>query len=42
VQSWIEYTTTTSIAKVLVFALIVAFLQLRPQGIYLVRSRSLA
>jgi len=42
VQSWIEYTTTTSIAKVLVFALIVAFLQARPQGIYLVRSRSLA
>lgn len=42
VQSWIEYTTTTSIAKVLVFALIVAFLQARPQGLFLVRSRSLA
>jgi urea transport system permease protein len=42
VQSWIEYSTTASIAKVLVFALIVAFLQVRPQGIYLVRSRSLA
>jgi urea transport system permease protein len=42
VQSSIEYTTTTSIAKVLVFALIVAFLQIRPQGLFLVRSRSLA
>lgn len=42
VQSWIEYTTTTSIAKVLVFALIVAFLQVRPQGLFVVRSRSLA
>lgn len=41
-QSWIEYSTTASIAKVLVFALIVAFLQARPQGIYLIRSRSLA
>jgi urea transport system permease protein len=42
VQSWIEYSTTASIAKVLVFALIVAFLQLRPQGIFTVRTRSLA
>ena len=42
VQSWIEYSTTASLAKVLVFALIVAFLQARPQGIYVVRSRSLA
>ncbi|MGD9531066.1 MAG: urea ABC transporter permease subunit UrtB, partial [Pseudonocardia sp.] len=42
VQSWIEYTTTTSIAKVLVFALIVAFLQVRPQGLFVARSRSLA
>ena len=41
-QSWIEYSTTASIAKVLIFALIIAFLQLRPQGIYNVRSRSLA
>ena len=41
-QSWIEYSTTASIAKVLVFALIVAFLQLRPQGIFAVRTRSLA
>ncbi|MGH3567894.1 MAG: urea ABC transporter permease subunit UrtB [Pseudonocardia sp.] len=42
VQSWVEYSTTASLAKVLVFALIVAFLQARPQGIYVVRSRSLA
>jgi urea transport system permease protein len=42
VQSWFEYSTTASIAKVLVFALIVAFLQVRPQGIYNVRTRSLA
>jgi len=42
VQSWIEYSTSASIAKVLVFALIVAFLQVRPQGIFAVRTRSLA
>lgn len=41
-QSWIQLSTTASIAKVLVFVLIVAFLQARPQGIYVVRSRSLA
>ncbi len=42
VQSFLEYSTGASIAKVLVFALIVAFLQLRPQGIFTVRSRSMA
>lgn len=42
VQSWIEYTTSASIAKVLVFALIIAFLQVRPQGIYRLQTRSLA
>ncbi|OLT15406.1 urea ABC transporter permease subunit UrtB [Pseudonocardia sp. CNS-139] len=42
VQSFLEYSTTASIAKVLVFALIVAFLQTRPQGIFAVRTRSLA
>jgi urea transport system permease protein len=42
VQSSIEFTTSASIAQVLVFALIVAFLQVRPQGIYQVRTRSLA
>ncbi|USX53899.1 urea ABC transporter permease subunit UrtB [Lentzea sp. HUAS12] len=40
-QSWIEYSTTASIAKVVVLALIVAFLQARPQGIFVVRTRSL-
>ncbi|BBF99589.1 MULTISPECIES: urea ABC transporter permease subunit UrtB [Pseudonocardia] len=40
-QSWIEYTTTASIAKVLVLALVVAFLQFRPQGIFTLRTRSL-
>jgi urea transport system permease protein len=42
VQSWIEYSTTASIAKVLVFALIVAFLQLRPQGIVTAPTRGIA
>jgi urea transport system permease protein len=42
IQSWIEYSTTASIAKVLVFALIVAFLQVRPQGIVAFRTRSIA
>ena len=40
-QSWIEYTTSASIAKVLVLALVVAFLQFRPQGIFALRTRSL-
>ena len=31
-----------SIAKVIVLVLIVAFLQIRPQGIYALRTRSLA
>jgi len=42
VQSWIEYSTTASIAKVLVFALIVAFLQVRPQGIVTAPTRGIA
>ncbi|MCC2307301.1 urea ABC transporter permease subunit UrtB [Cellulomonas chengniuliangii] len=41
-QATIEYSTTTSIAKVLVFVAIVAFLQARPQGLVAVRTRSLA
>ncbi|GAA2725058.1 urea ABC transporter permease subunit UrtB [Cellulomonas aerilata] len=41
-QAGIEYTTTASIAKVLVFVVIVAFLQARPQGLVQVRTRSLA
>ena len=41
-QATFEYSTTASIAKVLVFAVIVVFLQIRPQGIFSVRTRSLA
>jgi urea transport system permease protein len=41
-QSLIEYSTTVSVAKVLVFAAIVAFLQWRPQGLFTLRTRSLA
>ncbi len=41
-QATFEYSTTASIAKVLVFVVIVAFLQVRPQGLVSVRSRSLA
>ena len=41
-QATIEYSTTASIAKVLVFVAIVAFLQARPQGLVAVRTRSLA
>jgi urea transport system permease protein len=40
-QSAFEYSTTASIAKVLVFVVVVVFLQLRPQGIFNVRTRSL-
>jgi urea transport system permease protein len=41
-QSVVEYTTTLSVAKVAVFVAIVAFLQWRPQGLFTVRTRSLA
>ena len=41
-QSMLEYSTTVSVAKVLVFLAIVAFLQWRPQGLFAVRTRSLA
>jgi urea transport system permease protein len=41
-QSIFQYTTTASMAKVLLFIAIVVFLQLRPQGIVNVRTRSLA
>ncbi|MEE2033819.1 urea ABC transporter permease subunit UrtB [Rhodococcus chondri] len=40
-NSFIEYSTTASIAKVIVFVLIVIFLQLRPQGLFAVKTRSL-
>ncbi len=41
-NSYIEYSTTASIAKVIVFVVIVIFLQARPQGLFTVRTRSLA
>ena len=40
--SFFQYTTTASMAKVLVFVAIVIFLQVRPQGIVSVRTRGLA
>jgi len=41
-QSLVEYSTTVSVAKVAVFVAIVAFLQWRPQGLFTLRTRSLA
>ncbi|MEY9994461.1 urea transport system permease protein [Streptomyces sp. V4I8] len=41
-QSVLEYSTTVSVAKVMVLVAIVAFLQWRPQGLYTLRTRSLA
>ncbi|WP_330250756.1 urea ABC transporter permease subunit UrtB [Nocardia sp. NBC_00565] len=41
-NSYIEYSTTASIAKVIVFVIIVIVLQVRPQGLFTVRTRSLA
>jgi urea transport system permease protein len=41
-QSSVEYLTTLSVAKVIVFIAIVAFLQYRPQGMFTLRTRSLA
>ncbi|PWW65635.1 urea ABC transporter permease subunit UrtB [Actinokineospora spheciospongiae] len=41
-QAAFEYSTTASIAKVAVFAVVVVFLQIRPQGIFSIRTRSLA
>ncbi|PTR31165.1 urea ABC transporter membrane protein [Rhodococcus sp. OK519] len=40
-NSFIEYSTTASIAKVIVFGLIVVFLQVRPQGLFVAKTRSL-
>jgi urea transport system permease protein len=41
-QSMTEYLTSLSVAKVLVFVVIVAFLQWRPQGLFSLRTRSMA
>lgn len=40
-NSFIEYSTTASIAKVIVFVIIVIFLQVRPQGLFAGKTRSL-
>src|SRR5690606_22469418 len=40
-NSFIEYSTTASVAKVAVFVIIVIFLQIRPQNLFTVQTRSL-
>jgi urea transport system permease protein len=40
-DAFVEYGTQASFAKVVVFVAIVAFLQLRPQGLFVLRTRSL-
>lgn len=40
-NSYAEFWTDASLAKVMVFAAIVAFLQFRPQGMFVLRSRAL-
>lgn len=41
-NSFVEFSTEASIAKVAVFVAIVAFLQVRPQGLFVLKSRGLA
>lgn len=41
-QATFEYSMTASIAKVLILVVVVAFLQARPQGLFSIRTRSLA
>lgn len=41
-QATFEYSTTASIAKMMLLLVIVLFLQVRPQGLFTVRTRSLA
>ncbi|MFC5750057.1 urea ABC transporter permease subunit UrtB [Actinomadura rugatobispora] len=40
-NSFAEFWTDASLAKVIVFAVIIAFLQVRPQGMFVLRSRAL-
>ena len=42
IRSSVEYGTSVSIAKVVVFLVVVVFLQIRPQGLVSIRSRNLA
>jgi urea transport system permease protein len=41
-NSYVEFWTDASLAKVVVFAVIVAFLQFRPQGLVVLRTRALS
>ena len=41
-QATFEYSMTASIAKVLILVIVVVFLQARPQGLFSIRTRSLA
>lgn len=41
INTTLEYSTTASIGKVLVFALVIAFLQWKPAGLFSVRTRAL-
>jgi urea transport system permease protein len=41
-QAVVEYSTTASVAKVVILVVVVVFLQIRPQGIFSVKTRSLA
>ncbi|MFV2106238.1 urea ABC transporter permease subunit UrtB [Micromonospora sp. LOL_015] len=41
INSFVEFWTDASLAKVVVFAVTVAFLQFRPQGMFVLRSRAL-
>jgi urea transport system permease protein len=41
-NSYVEFWTDASLAKVVVFAVIVAFLQVRPQGLFVLRTRALS
>jgi urea transport system permease protein len=40
-NSYAEFWSNASLAKVIVFAVLVAFLQVRPQGLFVLRSRAL-
>jgi urea transport system permease protein len=42
VNSYVEYSTSATMGKAIVFALVIMFLQFRPNGIVSVRSRGLA
>ncbi|MGQ0678391.1 MAG: urea ABC transporter permease subunit UrtB [Actinomycetota bacterium] len=41
-KAFVEFSTTASMAQVAVFVAIVAFLQFRPQGMFVMKSRALA